>query len=137
MCLQTRLLAACTSQEVLQLWDSNVATAAGRNVPIDSKMIQLHLASITSSKATLSAARHRPPNLSSDSNNWYTPETLLAAARATLQDGEIDLDPCSDALAQASVRAKQYFHFGIDTMSVPWRGRVFVNPPFGMVHGKS
>ncbi len=83
---------------------------------------------------------------SSKSNEHYTPPQIVEAARATL--GAIDLDPCSCALAQEVVRARQYFTAG--ALAHPWwygddpcyvqyspkapPARVFCNPPGGLLH---
>jgi ParB family chromosome partitioning protein len=41
--------------------------------------------------------------------------------------GEIDLDPASSSVANATVKAKQWFD---DGLTKPWRGRVWMNPPY-------
>jgi ParB family chromosome partitioning protein len=61
-------------------------------------------------------------------NEWYTPPAVLEAARLAL--GEIDLDPASSAKAQETVRAARYFTADDDGLSLPWRGRVWLNPPY-------
>lgn len=68
-----------------------------------------------------------------DGDEWYTPAEELARAREVM--GGIDLDPASCPAAQAIVKATAYygeggFHAdGLATMS-PWRGRVWLNPPY-------
>lgn len=74
---------------------------------------------------------------SSKSNEHYTPEAVVTAARITM--GGIDLDPATCATANGHVRAT----FGFTQQSDPpsllrsWHGRVFLNPPGGKTAGKS
>ena len=65
---------------------------------------------------------------SSKSNEWYTPAEIVERVRAVL--GEITLDPASDPVPQAWIRAKHYFTQGDDGLSKTWSGRVFLNPPY-------
>jgi DNA N-6-adenine-methyltransferase (Dam) len=68
--------------------------------------------------------------LSNVSDEWYTDGPYVEAARAVL--GGIDLDPASCAEAQCTVRAKRIFTIKDDGLSKPWKGRVFLNPPFSL-----
>lgn len=63
-----------------------------------------------------------------DTNEWYTPATVMDAVRRVL--GEIDLDPASCEFAQRTVRAARYFDKDDDGLSQEWPGRVFLNPPY-------
>lgn len=65
----------------------------------------------------------------------YTPESVVEAARKVL--GAIDLDPASCALANATVKAARYFDREHDGLTQQWSGRVFLNPPGGLVGRKS
>lgn len=56
----------------------------------------------------------------------YTPQWVLDLV--TLVLGAIDLDPCADP--QRRVQAAQHFTKQDDGLERPWRGRVFLNPPF-------
>lgn len=50
--------------------------------------------------------------------------------------GSIDLDPCSSAYFNETVKATQYYSLddrGEDGLQLPWHGKVFVNPPGGLV----
>jgi ParB family chromosome partitioning protein len=64
----------------------------------------------------------------SGQNEWYTPPEYIEAARYVL--GAIDLDPASSHIAQRTVQAKQYHTVATDGLSQPWRGRVWLNPPY-------
>lgn len=66
--------------------------------------------------------------LNTGDNEWYTPDDILDAARDVL--GVIDLDPASSAIAQTRVRARLHFDKDTDGLMQPWRGRVWLNPPY-------
>jgi hypothetical protein len=63
-----------------------------------------------------------------ENNEWYTPTEHIELARQVL--GEIDLDPASNAIAQQRVRATRFFTKDDDGLSLPWQGRVWLNPPY-------
>lgn len=71
---------------------------------------------------------------SSETCEWYTPPKVIEAAREVL--GGIDLDPASCGFAQRTVRASAYFDADTDGLAQPWRGRVFLNPPYGALGPK-
>lgn len=60
---------------------------------------------------------------------WYTPKDIIERARLVL--GSIDLDPASCDYAQETVKAKTYHTKETDGLSKSWRGRVWLNPPYG------
>lgn len=64
----------------------------------------------------------------SGNDEWRTPPRYLEAAREVL--GSIDLDPASSAAANADVRAATFYDEEADGLSLPWRGRVWLNPPY-------
>jgi hypothetical protein len=68
---------------------------------------------------------------SSETNEWYTPASVIAAARSVM--GDIDLDPASCPVANRTVGARAYYSQRQDGLhpSRPWLGRVWLNPPYG------
>lgn len=59
---------------------------------------------------------------------WYTPVEYIESSRTVL--GNIELDPASSKVAQRTVKANKFFTLDDDGLSKPWRGRVFLNPPY-------
>jgi len=77
-----------------------------------------------------------PPNnklavhFSSESPEHYTPKDFLDVVY-TVFGGYPDLDPCSNSDDPPNVAAHRYYTERDDGLSKPWRGRVFMNPPYG------
>jgi hypothetical protein len=72
--------------------------------------------------------------VASTENEWYTPVRYLDAAREVL--GGIDLDPASSEAANQIVKATRILTKHDDGLAHPWRGRVFLNPPYGRLAGE-
>jgi len=72
------------------------------------------------------AAPHVSQN--TGNNEWYTPRQFIAAAREVL--GAIDLDPASSEDANVIVEATTYYTLDDNGLERPWRGRVWMNPPY-------
>jgi len=63
------------------------------------------------------------------SQEWYTPRRFTDAARAVM--GGIDLDPASCEVANQTVQATTFYTEKQNGLTLPWYGRVWLNPPFG------
>jgi phage N-6-adenine-methyltransferase len=88
-------------------------------------------------KASLCAIAHRAAMSGgmnvrgcSGDNEWCTPPNVIALVRTVL--GRIDLDPASNLDAQRIVRAKRFYTKADSGLDHPWRGRVFLNPPYSV-----
>lgn len=68
---------------------------------------------------------------SMDSSEWYTPSPFVEAGREVM--GGIDLDPASHEEANRTVKATRFFSEDDNGLVQRWYGRVFVNPPGGLV----
>jgi hypothetical protein len=61
--------------------------------------------------------------------DYFTPPELVDAAREAM--GGIDLDAASHWVANRTHRIPEYFHINRSAFDNPWRGRVWLNPPYG------
>lgn len=78
----------------------------------------------------VASEKERPHvTFNSGNNEWYTPEKYIEMARAVL--GEIELDPASSETANKTVKANCFYTEQDDGLSRQWRGKVWMNPPYG------
>lgn len=61
-----------------------------------------------------------------DSIEWYTPPGIFEALGLTF-----DLDPCAPAGGLPWIPAKRFLSIEDDGLTQPWKGRVWLNPPYG------
>jgi hypothetical protein len=61
-------------------------------------------------------------------DEWLTPPHILQAL------GPFDLDPCSPITRPWPTAAEHYTELD-DGLTLPWRGRVWMNPPYGPATG--
>jgi phage N-6-adenine-methyltransferase len=61
-------------------------------------------------------------------NEWYTPSQHIELAREVL--GVIDFDPASSEQAQKRIKAARYCTKNNSGLTQPWKGRVWLNPPY-------
>jgi hypothetical protein len=62
-------------------------------------------------------------------DEWLTPPGVIAAL------GEFDLDPCSPGDRRPWDTAAHHFDIATNGLRQPWRGRVWLNPPYGRETG--
>lgn len=62
-------------------------------------------------------------------HGWETPPELLEALYRVF--GRFDLDPCAPRRTRTAVKAAAHFTVEDDGLHLPWRGIVFLNPPYG------
>lgn len=84
-------------------------------------------------RPSLAGIKARAPGMfTSDTPEWYTPRHVVDAVIEAM--GAIDLDPCADA--SKGIPAERHFTEADDGLSQPWRGRVYMNPPYGRTIGQ-
>lgn len=72
--------------------------------------------------------------VTSNTDEWYTPKSIIDRARRVM--GGIDLDPASCEEANSVVEATKYYTKEDDGLSLSWFGRVWLNPPYGKLAQK-
>lgn len=68
-------------------------------------------------------------HFSSETPEHYTPRAVIDAVIECM--GGIDLDPCSNSHELPNIPAGEHFTADDDGLRQIWRGRVYMNPPYG------
>lgn len=71
---------------------------------------------------------------SSNSVEWYTPPEIIDRVRELL--GTIHIDPASSEEAQQWINAQTYYTRKDNGLNKPWRGNLWLNPPYGSQNKK-
>ena len=130
---QVRCLAGVTAREAFLVWDEAVRVAESQASSVSSQVVYATYRRFQSEKATASSSFRKPIQLQSATAHWYTPPSILGLVRQVLEGGVIDLDPCTDHIAQQRIGACHIFTEDLDGLKQNWFCRVYVNPPFGIV----
>lgn len=115
---QARPLTVLPADQRLEVWQEAVNTAPNGKITAE------HVARTVRNLAFPHAVHH-----SSDRNDWCTPKHIIDTVTDFLD--EIDLDPCSNSKEHPNVPARQHYTVEDDGLTLPWWGRVYMNPPYG------
>lgn len=127
---QARPLGRLPSEERASAWQEAVERAGGQPTARDVTDVVMRRIAPTDSGASvpIDDSILIPGSEEYDGDEWYTPTEYVEAARKVL--GRIGLDPASCPTAQGVVRAEKYYTKDDDGLLLPWRGTVFLNPPY-------
>ena len=117
---QTAAPAAVSNRALAEEFDVNERTVRRYKLTELADRGLITLDEIPEAKPHLAQARGQ--------EEWNTPDALLLVAREAM-DG-IDLDPASNSIAQSRVRAREFYTKEEDGLTQPWRGRIYLNPPY-------
>ena len=69
--------------------------------------------------------------LSSAWDAWASPADFLEKLYTVIGAAEFDLDPCSPGRHRSRVRARSHFDEADNGLAHPWKGTIYMNPPYG------
>ncbi len=115
-------LSATTVAEVEKGAACNVATVEAMGM-----MLGAGLALVPAGER---AGFYRLTATSSGWNAWATPQPILDRL-CEVVGGRFDLDPCASRQSRVRKHARTYLTEADDGLSQPWRGSVYINPPYG------
>lgn len=81
-------------------------------------------------RPSMAGIQQRSPGMfTSATPEWYTPTEIIQRVVALF--GTIDLDPCSNSTGEPRIPAAKHFREADNGLDQPWRGKVYMNPPYG------
>lgn len=119
---QVRPLTRLTPDEQREVWPQVVETAP------NGKITAAHVQAVVDERMGRNGSAQPHVVHNSGNNEWYTPPEYIEAARQVM--GGIDLDPASSAVANAKIRAIEYYSVDDNGLDQEWAGRVWMNPPY-------
>lgn len=122
---QARPLASLTPEEQITVWQTAVDTAP------NGKVTAAHVADVVEEHKNGGPKMSMDVHYSSESPEWYTPPHIVDCVLDALDT--IDLDPCSNSLTEPVIPAAKHFTTTENGLAQMWRGRVYMNPPYGRV----
>ena len=121
--VQVRGLRGLDHRRVMEVWEAAVHSATQLGQPVTGALVAQALQLVgCSTRVQLQPA----------SNIWHTPKSIIGLVKQLFSGGNIDLDPCSSAEAQATVQAGKFLTQSEQSLapSCLWEGSVFINPPY-------
>lgn len=81
-------------------------------------------------RPSLAGIQQRSPGMfTSSTSEWFTPTEVIERVVALF--GTIDLDPCSNSTGAPRIPAAKHYREADNGLDHPWRGKVYMNPPYG------
>lgn len=118
---QVRPLTRLEPEQQREAWQEAVKTAS------NGKMTAAHVAEVVERHTVPKPEKHAV-HFSSETPEHYTPQEIIDAVIHCI--GAIHLDPCSNP-GEPNVPAGRHYTAAEDGLSLPWFGRVYMNPPYG------
>ncbi|GFR43698.1 hypothetical protein Agub_g4808 [Astrephomene gubernaculifera] len=133
---QVRALVGLEPRKAIKTWVKANLISQETGVPLTHRLVESVLSKDL--PASYRAACSDWRDYVHPQSEYYRSPHHLVAATKRLFGGDIDLDPCSDELAQVGVEAARFYTAEDDGLQPgnPWAGRVYVFPPVGM-HGNN
>lgn len=124
---QIRPLAGLPADQQCEIWRE----VSQEHAIVTGKQIEEKVKSLSEyhDKAIEEATRNGNIHFNSESYEWYTPHHIIDATLSVLE--QIDLDPCSNSNINPNIPAFKHFTKVENGLSLPWHGRVYLNPPYG------
>jgi len=116
-------LAHLEPEQQREAWQQVVETAP------EGKITAAHVQSVVDTFKDNGSGQKNPALYTSNSDEWYTPNGIIF--RVIKAMGGIDTDPCSNSHETPTVPAATHYTIEDDGLAQEWKGRVYMNPPYG------